>query len=267
MSVLPVRDRIRLWGKRLLFPGLDLHTRSRYRFLTRYFREGPIDTLDAGCGNGALSYAAYLRGNRVLGVTMDSLQVEKADEYFSFLGTDPIRLKFKVCNLYDLPRDQGEIRSNYLLRNFGTHYQGQTSGCIFLRRAASRRCPARLLPVLGSSRQQRKSLHRRVARLARPRRLHDGELPGAPGTGGIPDRQERRVWFAPFGEDDEYCSARVEPERRRFRAALVSSLLAVATFGLRKSQGAVVALRSVREEAPECEVNWPASLRSDGRAS
>jgi len=104
MSVLPVRDRIRLWGKRLLFPGLDLHTRSRYRFLTRYFREGPIDTLDAGCGNGALSYAAYLRGNRVLGVTMDSQQVEKANEYYSFLGTDPGRLKFKVCNLYDLPQ-------------------------------------------------------------------------------------------------------------------------------------------------------------------
>jgi hypothetical protein len=48
MSVLPVRDRIRLWGKRLLFPGLDLHTRSRYRFLTRYFSEGPIGTLDVG---------------------------------------------------------------------------------------------------------------------------------------------------------------------------------------------------------------------------
>jgi SAM-dependent methyltransferase len=104
MSALPVRDRIRLWGKRLLFPGLDLHTRSRYRFLTRYFREGPIDTLDAGCGNGALSYAAYLRGNRVLGVTMDPTQVEKANEYFSFVGADPARLKFKVCNLYDLPQ-------------------------------------------------------------------------------------------------------------------------------------------------------------------
>lgn len=102
MSALPVRARIRLWGKRLLFPGLDLHTRSRYRFFTRYFRDGPIDTLDAGCGNGALSYAAYRRGNRVLGVTMDSIQVQKANEYFSFLGTDPARLKFKVCNLYDL---------------------------------------------------------------------------------------------------------------------------------------------------------------------
>jgi SAM-dependent methyltransferase len=104
MSVLPVRDRIRLWGKRLLFPGMDLHTRSRYRFLTGYFREGPIDTLDAGCGNGALSYAAYRRGNRVLGVTMDSQQVEKANEYYFFWGADPARMKFKVCNLYDLPQ-------------------------------------------------------------------------------------------------------------------------------------------------------------------
>jgi SAM-dependent methyltransferase len=35
---------------------------------------------------------------------MDSGQVRKATEYFSFLGTDPDRLKFKVWNLYDLPQ-------------------------------------------------------------------------------------------------------------------------------------------------------------------
>ena len=99
-----MRDRMRLWGKRLLFPGLDLNTRCRYRFLPRFFREGPIDTLDAGCGNGALSYAAYRRGSRVLGVTMDLGQVQKAREYFGFLGAEPDRLKFEVCNLYDLPQ-------------------------------------------------------------------------------------------------------------------------------------------------------------------
>lgn len=104
MSSLTTRDRIRFWGKKILFPGLDVHTRSRYRFLARHFREGAIDTLDAGCGNGALSYAAYRRGNRVLGVTMEPGQVQKDNEYFSFLGTDPDRLKFEVCNLYDLPR-------------------------------------------------------------------------------------------------------------------------------------------------------------------
>ena len=96
--------RIRLLIKRALFPGLDLHTRCRYRLLSRYFREGPIDSLDAGCGNGALSYAAYKRGNRVLGVTMEPDQVQKAREYFSFVGTDPERLQFELCNLYDLDR-------------------------------------------------------------------------------------------------------------------------------------------------------------------
>jgi SAM-dependent methyltransferase len=104
MSSLPMRDRIRLLGKRLLFPGLDVHTRSRYRLLSRFFRDGNIDTLDAGCGNGALSYAAYQRGNRVLGVTLDAGQVEKDTEYFSFLGIDPERLKFEICNLYDLAK-------------------------------------------------------------------------------------------------------------------------------------------------------------------
>ena len=104
MSLQPMRDRILFWGKEILFPGLDLHTRCRYRFLSRYFRQGAIDTLDAGCGNGALSYAAYRRGNRVLGVTMEPGQVKKDNEYFSFLGTDPDRLKFEVCNLYDLPK-------------------------------------------------------------------------------------------------------------------------------------------------------------------
>jgi SAM-dependent methyltransferase len=104
MSSLSMHDRVRLWGKRVLFPGLDLHTRCRYRLLSRYLREGAIDTLDAGCGNGALSYSAYRRGNRVLGVTMAAGQVQKDTEYFSFLRTDPDRFKFEVCNLYDLPR-------------------------------------------------------------------------------------------------------------------------------------------------------------------
>jgi SAM-dependent methyltransferase len=104
MKLRQMHYRLSLWGKWLLFPGLDLHTRCRYRFLPRFFREGPVDTLDAGCGNGALSYAAYLRGNRVLGVTLDDDQVQKALAFFSFRGVDPARLKFEVCNLYDLPR-------------------------------------------------------------------------------------------------------------------------------------------------------------------
>ena len=99
-----MRDRMRLWGKRLLFPGLDLNTRCRYRFLPRFFREGPIDTLDAGCGNGALSYAAYRRGSRVLGVTMDLGQVQKAREYFGFLGCTGTRGRPQLSQVVESAR-------------------------------------------------------------------------------------------------------------------------------------------------------------------
>jgi SAM-dependent methyltransferase len=72
--------------------------------LSRFFRQGPVDTLDAGCGNGALSYAAYRLGNRVLGVTKLAEEVAKAQELFSFVGVDSDRLRLEVLNLYDLPQ-------------------------------------------------------------------------------------------------------------------------------------------------------------------
>ncbi|MDO8730294.1 MAG: class I SAM-dependent methyltransferase [Candidatus Omnitrophota bacterium] len=90
-------------AKWLLFPGLDLHTRCRYRFLPRFFRAGPIDTLDAGCGNGALAYAAYTLGNRVLGINHNPAETAKAQAFFSEIGIDASRLEFKTLNLYDLP--------------------------------------------------------------------------------------------------------------------------------------------------------------------
>jgi SAM-dependent methyltransferase len=94
----------KVWGKWLLFPGLDLHTRCRYRFLSSFFRSGFIDTLDAGCGNGALSYAAYKLGNRVLGVSNEPGLINKAADLFSTVGADDRRLAFAVCDLYDLPK-------------------------------------------------------------------------------------------------------------------------------------------------------------------
>jgi len=94
---------VRLWGKLFIYPGIDLHTRSRYRYLSRFISSGPIDTLDAGFGNGALSYAAYRKGNRVLAISNDVPEVEKAGKFYSWLRTDPERLKFLLYNLYDLP--------------------------------------------------------------------------------------------------------------------------------------------------------------------
>ena len=90
--------------KWLLFPGLDLHTRCRYRFLPLFFRAGPIDTLDAGCGNGALAYAAYKLGNRVLGVNYNPAETVRDQTLFSEIGVDASRLEFKTWNLYDLPK-------------------------------------------------------------------------------------------------------------------------------------------------------------------
>jgi len=92
----------RLRLKWMFFPGLDLYTRGRYRFLPRFFVEGSVKTLDAGCGNGALAYAAYRQGNEVLGVTIDGTQVEKANALFAWLGVNRERLKFQLLNLYDL---------------------------------------------------------------------------------------------------------------------------------------------------------------------
>jgi len=93
-------------GKRLFFPGFDLHARCRYKFLPRFFLRGLIDTLDAGFGNGYLSYAAYLRGNRVLAIDKNPLLVDKAENFFKKIAIDRKRLIFQVYNLYDLGKIQ-----------------------------------------------------------------------------------------------------------------------------------------------------------------
>jgi SAM-dependent methyltransferase len=89
--------------KWVLFPGLDLHTRCRRRFLQRFIREGSLETLDAGCGNGALSLAACHKGNKVLGVTLDKEQIQRNREFFAHWGGAAAeQLQFAVWNIYDL---------------------------------------------------------------------------------------------------------------------------------------------------------------------
>ncbi len=66
------------------------------------FRKGSIRTLDAGCGNGSLSYAAFSLGNEVLGVDMNADQIARNREFFrSRSSTD---LQFETCNLYQLEK-------------------------------------------------------------------------------------------------------------------------------------------------------------------
>jgi SAM-dependent methyltransferase len=94
--------RLKLAVKRAFFPGLDLHTRCRYRFLPRLFRTGELETLDAGFGNGALSYAAYRGGSRVLGVGLGSREFTDTTALFQYMGIPPESVEFKSMNIYYL---------------------------------------------------------------------------------------------------------------------------------------------------------------------
>jgi len=126
--------RIRSLIKWMLFPGLDLLTRCRYRFLPTFFAAGPLLTLDAGCGNGALSYAAYKLGNTVLGVTADQREVRRNRQFFAYRRVANSHLAFANLNLYDLPQLEATFdqvicsetlehvrRDALILRHFNTH--------------------------------------------------------------------------------------------------------------------------------------------------
>ncbi len=106
---MPVLRRAKVIAKRVLFPGLDLHTRCRYKFLSTLFLSGNIDTLDAGCGNGALSYAAYQKGNRVLGLSYVRREVDDTNQLFSWMGISRERLELQELNLYQLPTVKREF--------------------------------------------------------------------------------------------------------------------------------------------------------------
>jgi SAM-dependent methyltransferase len=92
--------------RRLLYPGLDLHTRNRAA-LCRFWPTGPRDVLDAGSGNGYFSWLAYKSGARVVGMTFDANQASKATELLiGYLHADPRRLRFEQRNLYELETER-----------------------------------------------------------------------------------------------------------------------------------------------------------------
>lgn len=99
LSLLEIcRDSLR----NIIYPGLDLHLRNRAA-LARFWRTGPRDVLDAGSGNGYLSWLAYQSGARVVAMNYEQEQVEKARQFLlGFRKADPARLCFEQRNLYDL---------------------------------------------------------------------------------------------------------------------------------------------------------------------
>ncbi|MEP6913191.1 MAG: class I SAM-dependent methyltransferase [bacterium] len=100
VSSIDQKNRWRLVFKWLLFPGLNVGTRKRMKF-SRHLQPGDLLTLDAGCGNGAFSYAASRLGNKVVGINIDSDQVRRCEEYRDFIGIDPDRCKFKRHDIYE----------------------------------------------------------------------------------------------------------------------------------------------------------------------
>lgn len=104
MGTIPIGFRHRL--KWLLFPGVNLHARLRNEAIPRYFgrpRNGEDRfVLDAGCGNGMLSHQAYLKGNRVVGVSIKD-EVRRNRELFNTYHDIPEdRLSFRHVNLYGI---------------------------------------------------------------------------------------------------------------------------------------------------------------------
>lgn len=93
---------MRSWLRKLLYPGLDLHTRNRAS-LVRYWKSGPRDVLDAGSGNGYFAWLAYRSGARVVAMNFEQEQVDKAREFLlGYRRADSERLRFEQRNLYDL---------------------------------------------------------------------------------------------------------------------------------------------------------------------
>lgn len=96
-------NRSKDWLRTMIYPGLDLHTRNRAS-LCVFLKTGSRDVLDAGSGNGYFSWLAYQSGARVLAVSFDGDQVEKARGFLvRHRGADEARLKFVKFNLNDLP--------------------------------------------------------------------------------------------------------------------------------------------------------------------
>lgn len=98
-----LRERIK-WR---LFPELNLDARLRNRRLPGYFGRPQNGeervVLDAGCGNAMLAYQSYLKGNRVIGVSIKQGEIARNKKLFNeYLGIPEERLEFRVHNLYDV---------------------------------------------------------------------------------------------------------------------------------------------------------------------
>jgi SAM-dependent methyltransferase len=118
--------------KWLLFPGLNLHARLRTRALPEHFLKSSngrqFTVLDAGCGNGSLAYQSYLRGNRVVGVSIKD-EIERNRRLFNeYLGIPEDRLRFQEFNLYHIA-DIGMMFDEIICTEVMEHIRGDEQVC------------------------------------------------------------------------------------------------------------------------------------------
>lgn len=92
---------VRLFGWRALTFQGDPLVGDRARWLARHLRPGPGRVLDAGCGNGAFSFAAARRGNAVVGLTFADFEVTKDARRAALLGVAD-RVTFRQFDLRGL---------------------------------------------------------------------------------------------------------------------------------------------------------------------
>jgi 2-polyprenyl-3-methyl-5-hydroxy-6-metoxy-1,4-benzoquinol methylase len=100
-----IRERIK-WA---LFPGFNLHARQRFNELPALLATGRNGqerlVLDAGCGNGMLSYASYRLGDRVIAISIKEGEIARNMRMFNeFMGISPDRIDFRLHNLYDVQK-------------------------------------------------------------------------------------------------------------------------------------------------------------------
>ena len=123
-----LRERLK-W---LLFPGLNLNARLRFRELPKHFgRPKPGETrdvLDAGCGNGMLSYQAWKLGNRVLGVSIKDEVIRDKKLFNEFHGIPEKELEFRDHNLYDID-SIGRQFDEIICCEVMEHIKGDTQVC------------------------------------------------------------------------------------------------------------------------------------------
>ena len=102
-------SRVRIFLNRLLFPGINLHSRDRFESVPLKFGAeigAGTRVLDAGCGNGMLSYQAWRRGAHVLGISIKQREVDGCRGMFNHArGIPDTALRFDNVNLYDLSPD------------------------------------------------------------------------------------------------------------------------------------------------------------------